>query len=267
MAGINTAGLDRTNTAAATQLVQPAHDVALTEADIARVLPAHPALVQLLPWPGGIQRGATVAAVGSTSLLLALLSGALTGGSWGAAAGFPDLGMVAAAEAGVPLDRLALVPAPGPDWPTVVATLIDGFDVVAVATPPGAADSAIRALMNRARQKGCVLLPTTPWSGCDLTMTLTGRKWTGLGHGHGRLRGQEITVEAVGRGRAARPRTATLAVCSTGPAELVIPPPAVEPAAADVGGDAWGDVQPNEAPADPWSGLLHSVPPPERRRR
>jgi hypothetical protein len=209
LADVNTAGLRRDITALATQLVQSADEAALTEPDVGRVLPAYPAIAELLPWPGGIRRGATVAVVGSTSLLMALLAGALSEGSWGAVCGLPDFGALAAAEIGVPLERLALVPAPGPDWPTVVSALIDGVDVVAVAAPPGG-ESATRALMNRARQRGCVLLATTSWPSCDLTIELTGRKWIGLGEGHGRLRHQEMTLRAVGRGRAARPRTATV---------------------------------------------------------
>jgi len=47
----------------------------------------------------------------------------------------PDLGLLAAYELGVDLERLALVPEPGPDWPQVVAALLDGIDVVVVAPP------------------------------------------------------------------------------------------------------------------------------------
>jgi hypothetical protein len=51
--------------------------------------------------------------------------------------GLPALGAVAAVEQhGVPLERLVLVPHPGPDWPTVVAALLDGLDMVVVAAPP-----------------------------------------------------------------------------------------------------------------------------------
>ena len=49
--------------------------------------------------------------------------------------GCPRSASVAAAEAGVALDRLALVPHPGPDWPTVVAALLDGVDIVVAAAP------------------------------------------------------------------------------------------------------------------------------------
>ena len=85
----------------------------------------YPAVAGLLPWPGGIRRGATVAAVGSTSLIMVLLATVMAAGSWASVVGMPAFGALAAAEVGVPLERLALVPDPGPDWPAVVSALID----------------------------------------------------------------------------------------------------------------------------------------------
>lgn len=49
----------------------------------------------------------------------------------------------------LPPDRLALVPAPRRDWPAVLAALVDGIDMVLVATPPGAAEGTLRSSMNR----------------------------------------------------------------------------------------------------------------------
>jgi hypothetical protein len=42
--------------------------------------------------------------------------------------------LAAGADYGLPLERLAMVPHPGPDWPTIVAALTDGVDLVVVAT-------------------------------------------------------------------------------------------------------------------------------------
>ncbi|GAA3943127.1 hypothetical protein [Actinoplanes auranticolor] len=240
---VNAAGRSRDTTALAIHLAQSADDVGLGEADLARVLPAPPALAGLLPWPGGIRRGATVAAVGSTSLVIALLTEAMSAGSWAAIVGMPTFGALAAAEAGVPLEHLALIPEPGPDWPTVVSAAIDGVDIVVVATPDNVADSMIRALMNRARQKGTVLIPTSAWTGCDLVITLTGRTWSGLSHGHGRLRSQQMTLQAVGRGRAARPCAVTVAIPrAPEPARPAQPP--VEPTVHLAAVEAWGEVEP-----------------------
>ena len=72
---------------------------------------------------GGIRRGSTLAVRGSTSLLCALLAEASATGSWCAVVGVPTLGALAAAEAGVTVDRLALVPHPGSERAEVVAAL------------------------------------------------------------------------------------------------------------------------------------------------
>ncbi|MGW3960160.1 hypothetical protein ACWED2_10075 [Amycolatopsis sp. NPDC005003] len=63
---------------------------------------------------------------GSTALVLALLAEATREGSWAAITGMPEVGVVAAAELGVELDRLALAPNPGAELVAVVSALIDG---------------------------------------------------------------------------------------------------------------------------------------------
>ena len=224
--------------AALADLVRPA-----SEADapgVHRLLPVVPELSGLLPGRG-LRRGGTVAvdtSTGATSLLLALLSAASRAGSWCAVVGLPDLGALAAAESGIALDRLALVPSPGPDWPTVVGALIDGVDVVVTAVPgPVAAPIAAR-LAARARQRGAVLVPFGAWSGADVTLRVTRGDWEGLGHGHGRLRRRRITVLARGRGAAARPRETTMWMPGLTLPPPFPPPPSAsadpsEPAAAD----------------------------------
>lgn len=124
--------------------------------------------------------------------------------------GVPALGALAAAESGVALDRLAFVPNPGPEWPTVVAALIDGVDVVVVAVPGQVSASIASRLVARARQRGCVLVPYGRWDGADVTLQVTQGRWEGLGAGRGRLRRREVTVVARGRGAAARPKELTL---------------------------------------------------------
>src|SRR4051794_12253328 len=117
-------------------------------------------------FPGsGLRRGTTVSVVGgggsgSTSLALALLAGPSQAGSWTAVVGCPDLGLVAAAELGVDLERLALVPRPGSgsQWPTVVSALLDAVDVVAVRPPGRIKAGDVRRLTAKARERGAVLL-------------------------------------------------------------------------------------------------------------
>src|ERR1044071_2615739 len=115
---------------AASSAVGVASDLASAPDDRARMLPVHPALAGLFPW-GGLRRGTTVSVRGSTSLLFALLAPPTDTGSWAALVGMPDLGLRAAAELGVAVDRLALVRHPGRNLPAVVAALLDGMDLVA----------------------------------------------------------------------------------------------------------------------------------------
>lgn len=169
-----------------------------------------------------MQRGSVVSVVGpagsgATSLALALVAGPSASGSWVAAVGLPWLGLPAAAEAGVNLGRLALVPAPEPAaWAGVVAALVDAFDVVLLRPERRARPADARRLTARARERGAVLVllgPTGGWrEGPDVVLRIDRTRWEGLGDGHGRLRSRRVRVEATGRRRAARPRTADLSL-------------------------------------------------------
>jgi len=187
-------------------------DVAVGPAALAgqRLLPAVPGLAGLLPG-GGLRRGSVVAVPGSPQLALAVVAGPSAAGSWCAAVGLPALGLAAAAEAGVVLDRLALVPEPGRQWAAVVAALVDAVDVVLVAPPPGGARPGdARRLAARGRERGAVLVVAGGWEGADVRLTVAAGRWEGLGAGHGYLRGRRAQVVAEGRGAAARPRQAWL---------------------------------------------------------
>ncbi len=201
------------------------------EAGAHRMLPVAPELSGLLPGRG-LRRGSTVSvdagqtapAGGGTSLMLALLAAASRSGSWCAVVGLPTLGALAAEESGIALDRLALVPNPGPDWPTVVAALIDGVDVVVTAVPGPVSTSITGRLAARARQRGSVLVPFGDWTGADVTLRVDHGRWDGLGRGRGRLRRREVTVMAHGRGAAARPREITMWMPGITVRSAVIPP-------------------------------------------
>jgi hypothetical protein len=246
---VHAAGLDG--------LVRRGSEHAFDELGSQRLLPVLPELRALLPG-GGLRRGTTVGiathpppvhdghagapAPAATSLLLALIAEASRAGSWCAVVGLPTLGAAAADELGIGLDRLALVPHPGPDWPGVVAALLDGFDIVVVAVPgpawsgltsagseatgarregrapqgpgtraSGASANAIASrLAARARQRGGVLVPYGPWPSTELTLSATDPVWHGVGAGRGRLRGRRLSIVARGRGAATVPRVASL---------------------------------------------------------
>ncbi len=160
-------------------------------------------LAEALP-RGGVPRGCVVSLGsaapgrnGATSLLLSLL--AAPPGIWAAVVGMPGLGVLAAAELGVDLDRLGLIPDPGPDVLQVLSVLADGVDVIAAAAPAKLPPARQRVLVGRLRQAGTVLLVMGRWPGADLSMTVTGVRWSGIGQGHGRLRDREIDVQVAGR--------------------------------------------------------------------
>jgi hypothetical protein len=192
-------------TSAVRGLPEPVRGADLPEAS-GRLMPVLPALAPLFP-AGGIRRGSTVTVHGSASLLVALLAGP-SQASWCAVVGLPTLGLVAAAEAGVSLRQLALVSTPGAEWPSVVAALIDTFDVVAVAPHGQVVDGVARRLAARARQRGAVLVSYGPvaWPGADLRLSVGSSAWEGLGDGHGYLRARQVELQGEGRGSAAHVR-------------------------------------------------------------
>lgn len=198
---------------------------------------------------------------GATSLALALAAGPSQAGSWVAAVGLGSLGLVAAAGLGIALDRLVLVDEPERrQWATVVAALVDGFDMVLVAAGPRArrrpADA--RRLAARVRERGAVLVAV----GGELPershvrLSVEAGTWEGLGPaGCGHLTARRVVVVAGGRGEAARPRRAELWLPSdTGGVEAAEPvAPAVPfPSSRSSsrspggglrgGGEAWDDL-------------------------
>jgi len=166
-------------------------------------------LAPLLPG-GGLRQGSVVAVRGSTALLLALLAAATAQGVWAAVVGVGDLGVLAAAEVGVVVQRLALVPRPGSDPAPVAAALLDGMGLVALAGVDRMPSGARRSLAARARQRGSVLLPFGRWPGADVELSCRAEAWHGAEAGHGRLRSREVEVLAVGRGAAAQSRATRL---------------------------------------------------------
>jgi hypothetical protein len=194
--------------AAAPELKNLARPVSLARE---RTLPVLPALVDLLP-EGGLRRGSTVAVSGATSLALALLAGPSQAGSWCAAVGWPSLGLVAAAEVGVSLERFPLVARPGQEWPAVVAALVDAVDVVLVCLPRHVRNGDARRLMAKARDRGAVMVTVGGSTGlpADVRLSVASAVWEGLGQGHGRLRARRMDVVATGRAAAARERRVSL---------------------------------------------------------
>ncbi len=189
-----------------------------------QTLPVLPVLEGLLPG-GALRRGSTVEihGIGATSLALALAAKPSAAGSWTALVGVPSIGLMAAGEAGLSLNRLFVVRPPTPgSWSGVVASLVGSVDVIVVAGGRRAGNGDLRRLTARLRERGSVLIRVgdTPWisgsskatsgNGADVRMRIVSSKWEGLGDGHGVLRRRCVEVRADGRGASARPRSAQL---------------------------------------------------------
>lgn len=138
--------------------------------------------------PGGLPRGTVAVLSGARSLSVGMVAAVTGTGGHVAVVGLPDFGLLAAAEMGADLSRLAVIPNPGTDPVEVAAVLIDGMDLVVLglagrSVPPTRA----RAVVARARQRGCALLVTHgEWQGASLRM-------------HARVSGYEIAGGGAGQ--------------------------------------------------------------------
>ncbi|MFV0427635.1 MAG: hypothetical protein ACK5KU_11475 [Beutenbergiaceae bacterium] len=160
------------------------------------VLPVPSGMAALFP-DGGLRRGSAVHVRGSTSVLLILAAAACgEGDTWCAVLSMPDVGLVAAAEAGLDLRRTVVVPQPGPDAPAVLGALIDGFDVVLVGDCPALSAADYRAATTRLRTREAVLLSSAPWIGAHTVLQVSQHSWAGLGAGSGVLTGAQAMVTA-----------------------------------------------------------------------
>ncbi|MGO1509499.1 MAG: hypothetical protein ACTHW4_02905 [Actinomycetales bacterium] len=164
-------------------------------------LPVPAALAPLLPT--GLPRGTVTRVTGSAALLLALAGAACGEEGWAALTAMPDVGWRAAAAAGLPLDRVVVVPDPGPGAPAVLGALVDGVEVLLVGRCIAMAPRDRRSLLSRLRLRGSVLLTAHDWEGADAVLSVRGRSWRGLAPGRGLLTAQEVEVSLDGRRGAA----------------------------------------------------------------
>src|SRR3984957_16003125 len=152
-------------------------------------------------------RGSVVTVAEFGLLILALAAGASADGAWCGIAGGPEAGGLAAGGLGLDAERTLLVPDPGPAWPQVVASLLDGCELVLL-RPPAQAPAQVRQRLEATLRRGRgVLLVVGDWPGAQVRLRVLTQGWTGLGDGHGRLRACCAQVMADGRGEAAIPRT------------------------------------------------------------
>jgi len=147
---------------------------------------------------------------GARSLLLSMVAAVTAAGGNAAIVGQPDIGLLAAAEMGADLSRLAVIPDPGTDPVEVAAVLIDGMDLVVLGLGGRLVPhTRARAVVARARHKGCTLLVTDgDWQGaptrlqarvCGYEIT-AGSRGTPV-CGFGRISGVRLQVSRVCAGR------------------------------------------------------------------
>ena len=185
-----------------------------------RRIPVEGALAALLP-ESGIRRGTAIAVSGhgSVTLAMALAAEASRRGSWVAAVGMADLGVVALAERGVDLERWALVDLPAATGnkslaADVLGAVVGGFDLMLLGPDTRVAGATARRLLARMREHGTSLVCALDGAPGDIAaslqpevcLTITQTRWTGIDDGHGRLLARQAEVTAGGRGAASRPR-------------------------------------------------------------
>ncbi|MFF2552539.1 hypothetical protein ACFVUS_16155 [Nocardia sp. NPDC058058] len=185
---------------------------ALAESLRRDALPVPAALESLLP-EGGLAKGSVVRYSGGNALLSGLLAAVTGSGGHAAVIGLPRFGLLAAAEMGARLERLAVVADPGSDPLEVASVLLDGLDLVVLGLNGARVPmSRTRVLTARARNRGSTLVVTGgSWAGPVLRIDTRVDEYSGLGRGRGRLRTLRLDVSV--QGRSAQPRTGKLALC------------------------------------------------------
>lgn len=172
-----------------------------------RTLPVSEPFTELFV-EGGLVRGRTLSCRGpaATSAALALIAPAIAAGAWLAVIDLPTIGLDAASELGVPLERIVAIDTSATShgtskWVDVVAAAADGFDVLLVRVPDDLPSGVVRKLAVRLRQREVVtvVLGDPGVLDCDGTLSTEAPHWSGLGDGHGHLQARQVVVAASGR--------------------------------------------------------------------
>ena len=180
-----------------------------------RTLPVAEELTELFV-EGGLVRGRILTCTGlaATSLALALVAPVVAAGSWLGIVDLPTIGLDAASEFGLPLERVVAVNSERGSgssrefddrwahrWPDVMAAAVDGFDVLLARVPAGVSSASVRKVATRVQRRGAVVVvlgdpgPAT----CDGVLHTEPLGWTGVGDGHGHLQQRSVVVQASGR--------------------------------------------------------------------
>ena len=162
-------------------------------------VPVAPALASLLP-SSGLERGGVYACAGDApmSLLFSLVATATSVGSWLACVDVPRVGLMAAHEYGVALQRVMCVSTGGhtQSYAQVVGALVDGIDLVVVSSPTCSA-AETRRIVARAKASGSVLiiLGRAGQFSPDVVLSSSTTEW----HFHTHASSRTMSVQAHGR--------------------------------------------------------------------
>jgi hypothetical protein len=181
------------------------------------LLPMPESLGDALPAP--LPRGSVAVLTGARSLPLSMVAAVTAAGGHAAIVGQPDACLLAAVEMGADLSRIAVIPDPGTDPVEVAAVLMDGMDLVVLGLGGRSVPATrARAVVARARQKGCTLLVTNgEWQGASdrLDARVCGYEITGPGEGSrpgfGRIGKVRRTYSVSGRIARGRSRLTSVA--------------------------------------------------------
>jgi hypothetical protein len=162
-------------------------------------VPVAPALASLLP-SSGLERGGVYACAGDApmSLLFSLVATATSVGSWLACVDVPRVGLMAAHEYGVALQRVMCVSTGGhtQSYAQVVGALVDGIDLVVVSSPTCSA-AETRRIVARVKASGSVLiiLGRAGQFSPDVVLSSSATEW----HFHTHASSRTMSVQAHGR--------------------------------------------------------------------
>jgi hypothetical protein len=157
-----------------------------------------------------LPRGTVAVLSGARSLLLSMVAAVTAAGGNAAIVGQPDIGLLAAAELGADLSRVAVIPDPGTDPVEVAAVLVDGMDLVVLGLGGRKVpQTRARAVVARARTKGCTLLVTDgDWQGAPTRLEarvcgyeITAAPWGKPSPGFGRISRVRLEVSGLCAGR------------------------------------------------------------------
>ncbi len=178
-----------------------------------RVAPVSMALERTLPTPadcadlfaeGGLVRGRTLSTTGpaATTVMLRLVAAAVEAGGWMAVIDVPTLGLDAASELGIALERVVAIDTRDAGvWADVVAAAADGFEVLVTRVPGDVRPSTLRKVVTRLQQRGVVMMVVGDPGplACDGVIDTGHQVWAGVGAGWGRLEQRVVEVTATGR--------------------------------------------------------------------